>query len=238
MQKNINHLKPPRAPPLAVSLPSPTRPEPARPDDPPHDSFPKTDTALVAVEKYYSPLTSPLPATPPKDATVPENFPPPQLPLPLPLLPTHQIVNYSRREEPPLQYGGVYGGGVVGGGGERKVRGAEAVVRGSKKEEVVKKVNLGIRVLEFVLCLISLSVMAADKTQGWSGDSFDRYKEYRFCLSVAVLGFVYSALQAYDVGSHLATDNCIPSDISLVSSSIKGRRLASKLGQRRVYTKG
>jgi hypothetical protein len=39
--------------------------------------------------------------------------------------------------------------------------------------------ELGFRVSEIVLCLISFSVMAADKTKGWSGDSFDRYKEYR-----------------------------------------------------------
>ncbi|KAL9227448.1 hypothetical protein vseg_003134 [Gypsophila vaccaria] len=186
---NLNHHpKPPRPPPLTVSqsLSSPTRPEPPRPDPPRPE-----DTALVPMEKYYSPLTSPLPATPPTAAAV--------VAAAVPAAATQQIVNFSRREEAAPQYGGVYGGV---GGVERKVRGAAEVRR---KEEVVKKVDLGIRVSEFVLCLISLSVMAADKTQGWSGDSFDRYKEYRFCLSVAVFGFVYSALEAYDVGSLLAT---------------------------------
>ncbi|KHN19312.1 CASP-like protein [Glycine soja] len=47
--------------------------------------------------------------------------------------------------------------------------------------------------------------MAADKTQGWSGDSFDRYKEYRYCLSVNIIGFAYSALQACDLTCQLAT---------------------------------
>ena len=49
-----------------------------------------------------------------------------------------------------------------------------------KREMMAKKVALGFRLSEVVLCLISFSVMAADKTRGWSGDSFDRYKEYRF----------------------------------------------------------
>lgn len=45
---------------------------------------------------------------------------------------------------------------------------------------VVGRLGLGFRVLEVVLSLIAFSVMASDKTQGWSGDSFDRYKEYRY----------------------------------------------------------
>ena len=49
-----------------------------------------------------------------------------------------------------------------------------------KREVMAKKVAFCFRLSEVVLCLISFSVMAADKTRGWSGDSFDRYKEYRF----------------------------------------------------------
>lgn len=62
-----------------------------------------------------------------------------------------------------------------GGGRVRPV----AAVAVSKREVMARKVALGFRLSEVVLCLISFSVMAADKTQGWSGDSFDRYKEYR-----------------------------------------------------------
>ncbi|CAH2059093.1 unnamed protein product [Thlaspi arvense] len=78
-----------------------------------------------------------------------------------------------------------------------------AILRRSKREEVVKFAALGFRLGEFVLALISFSVMAADRTKGWSGDSFDRYKEYRFCLSVNVVAFVYSAFQACDLAYHL-----------------------------------
>ncbi|EPS65781.1 hypothetical protein M569_08996, partial [Genlisea aurea] len=54
-------------------------------------------------------------------------------------------------------------------------------------------------------CLISFSVMAADKTQGWSGDSFYRYMEYRYSLAVNVIGFVYSGFQACDLGYRIGT---------------------------------
>ncbi|VVB02314.1 unnamed protein product [Arabis nemorensis] len=81
-----------------------------------------------------------------------------------------------------------------------------AILRRSKREEVVKFSALGFRLSELVLALISFSIMAADKTQGWSGDSFDRYKEYRFCLSVNVVAFVYSSFQACDLAYHLVKE--------------------------------
>ncbi|KAK7281875.1 hypothetical protein RIF29_10218 [Crotalaria pallida] len=93
------------------------------------------------------------------------------------------------REEPPRP---------VGAGGEW--RSSEW-----RKEEVMRKAALGFRLSEVVVCVISFSVMAADKTQGWSGDSFDRYKEYRYCLIVNVIAFAYSALQACDLTSQLVT---------------------------------
>ncbi|KAK7317187.1 hypothetical protein RJT34_01197 [Clitoria ternatea] len=89
------------------------------------------------------------------------------------------------------------------GGGERRSR--SAAEAGWKTEEVVSKAALGFRLSEVVVCLISFSVMAADKTQGWSGDSFDRYREYRYCLSVNIIGFAYSALQACDLACQLVT---------------------------------
>lgn len=71
--------------------------------------------------------------------------------------------------------------GVSGGeqGGHRGSRSLPSIRRSPRKEDVVNNAALGFRVSEFVLCLISFSVMAADRTQGWAGDSFDRYKEYR-----------------------------------------------------------
>lgn len=57
--------------------------------------------------------------------------------------------------------------------------------------------EFAIRVLEVVLCLISFSVMAADKTSGWAGDSFDRYQEFRYCISMNIIAFVYSLFQVF-----------------------------------------
>ncbi|KAH7550447.1 hypothetical protein JRO89_XS13G0193100 [Xanthoceras sorbifolium] len=94
----------------------------------------------------------------------------------------------------------------VGPGGEGRSAGAMAsILKRSKTEETVKVANLGFRLSEVVLCLISFSVMAADKTQGWAGDSFDRYREYRYCLSINVIGFAYSVFQAYDIGYYIST---------------------------------
>lgn len=47
----------------------------------------------------------------------------------------------------------------------------------------LQKAALWFRVCEVVVCLISFSVMAADKAKGWSGDSYDRYMEYRYTCS-------------------------------------------------------
>ncbi|PON58860.1 hypothetical protein PanWU01x14_163750, partial [Parasponia andersonii] len=86
-----------------------------------------------------------------------------------------------REEAPPSvsKVGPVAGGsGGEDGGSVRRSSYGSPTGRRPPKEEVLKSAALGFRVSEVVLCLISFSVMAADKTQGWSGDSFDRYKEY------------------------------------------------------------
>ncbi|CAO2826380.1 unnamed protein product [Amaranthus hypochondriacus] len=203
-----NHQKPPLPPPLSVSQSSQLKPNsksnssesphsPLRSDSPinsdspihdlhldhdhHHNSF---DGAIVPVENFYSPANSPFT----KDATTPDyssfSTPPQYEPQPQPL-PRH-IINSNRREELPPKTSIVFG--ETAGSGERKGRvgvrfGAVKDINASKFQRVAgvfEKVNLGLRVLEIVFCLISFSVMAADKTQGWSGDSFDRYKEYRY----------------------------------------------------------
>lgn len=86
--------------------------------------------------------------------------------------------------------GGGGGGGVVGRGVEDGRRSAHmSMLKRSKRDIMVGKAALGFRFSEIVLCLISFSVMAADKTQGWSGDSFDRYTEYRSLSLSLVLWF-------------------------------------------------
>lgn len=94
---------------------------------------------------------------------------------------------------------------IESGGEMQEAMAVTSILSRSQLEENLRRTALGIRVSEMVLCLISFSIMAADKTQGWSGDSFDRYKEYRYCLSVTVIAFLYSVFQAYDLAYHLIT---------------------------------
>ncbi|XP_051133481.1 CASP-like protein 4A3 [Andrographis paniculata] len=160
----------------------------------------------------------------PAEKRVPENVDtPPKAPSPVVL-----GVNKMVREEPPAgmkKIGplGDDGGGLEEGrrgrgrgrgrrgyedevGGDTQSRAAVAsILKRSEMNMVVKKAAMALRLFEVVACLISFSVMAADKTQGWSGDSFDRYKEYRYCLSINVIGFVYAAFQAFDLAKHLRT---------------------------------
>jgi hypothetical protein len=86
----------------------------------------------------------------------------------------------------------VTGTGREDGGGRGKPRTTAATPAWSKSDVMTGKVALGFRLSEVVLCLISFSVMAADKTQGWSGDSFDRYKEYRFSFLLFFSIFIYN----------------------------------------------
>ncbi|XP_038890250.1 CASP-like protein 4A1 [Benincasa hispida] len=93
-------------------------------------------------------------------------------------------------------------GGKVGRG--RKLM-ASLSMKKMKREESRKKILLGFRICGFAFCLVSFSVMASDKNQGWALDSFYRYKEFRYCMAVNIIGFVYSALQSYDLVYFLST---------------------------------
>lgn len=103
----------------------------------------------------------------------------------------------GRAEQPNSSIIGI-AGGVSGGLYQQQQQKNK-----SKGEDVLNIPALGFRLSEVIFCLISLSVMAANKTQGWSGDSYDRYIEYRYCLGVNVIGFVYSGFQAMDVAYYL-----------------------------------
>ncbi|KAL3629223.1 hypothetical protein CASFOL_026445 [Castilleja foliolosa] len=96
-----------------------------------------------------------------------------------------------------------------GGGGRRRYRPSISILREAKREMMVKKAALGFRIFGFLFCLVSFSVMAADKNQGWAIDSFDRYTEFRYCMSVNVIGFIYSATQAFDLSYNLVTGKYI-----------------------------
>ncbi|XP_024977435.1 CASP-like protein 4A1 isoform X2 [Cynara cardunculus var. scolymus] len=96
----------------------------------------------------------------------------------------------------------------TGGGGQgRRWRPSVGSVRRTDKEGSMKKIALGFRIFELLFCLVSLSVMATDKRQGWALDSFYRYKEFRYSMAVNVVGFAYAVLQGFDLAYQLATGN-------------------------------
>ncbi|KAL3642450.1 hypothetical protein CASFOL_013265 [Castilleja foliolosa] len=209
---------------------SPLRSEsPLRSDDPSfqHETGNlgnKSSKSLVTAEKFYSPAQSPgkpnIPASSPA-ARVKGWRPWPSSEkqgsgnVDFPVKGNSPVVlglNRMVRDEMPAEVKKVGGGGRLeegyGGGAEDEVRGemVAGVLRRPERSVSANKAALGLRVVEVIVCLISFSVMAADKTQGWSGDSFERYLEYRYCLAVNVIGFVYSGFQAYDVAYYLGTE--------------------------------
>ncbi|KAL4375905.1 hypothetical protein GQ457_02G011760 [Hibiscus cannabinus] len=93
----------------------------------------------------------------------------------------------------------------LGSGSGKRLRPDLSILRRTKRDKVIKKALLGFRISGFVFCLVSFSVLAADKNQGWALDSFYRYKEFRFCMAVNVMGFVYSGIQAYDLAYQLTS---------------------------------
>lgn len=149
------------------------------PQKPPPDN----SKAIMAVDKFtqYSPFR---PHKPPDSAKSPS-----------------PVVMYSNRavkeDAPPSVSKKAPGDGVDGGGGGRSRPAMMSRRPPPKRDEMVKTAALGFRVSELVLCLISFSVMAADKTQGWSGDSFDRYKEYRYLLNLE-----------FQIELHVLVNNC------------------------------
>lgn len=166
------------------SFHSPLRSDsPLHSDDPIFKS-PSHSKQIVSVDKYFSPLRSPK-----KPSSENSSFAPTPMtdgtPALTQLTPSPGLVMFNRSVRDGVPPGveklemGLDGG--EGAGGERRSRSAvDAILRRSKRDMTVKKATLGFRVCQLILCLTAFSVMAADKTQGWSGDSYDRYKEYRF----------------------------------------------------------
>ncbi|KAJ0231339.1 CASP-like protein 4A2 [Hirschfeldia incana] len=196
---------------------------------------PLSDAGDPPESRYVSPEGSPFKLDNPKAIVTDANFPPLPPPPPTQLPPPRNqrsarggapttdsssekspssMVVFNRwvREEGPQTTTR-----KVGGGGEST---ATAVNR-ARRDELVSIAALGFRVSEVILCVISFSIMAADKTQGWSGDSYDRYKEYRYCLAVNVIAFVYSAFEACDAACYIAKEtymlNCGFHDIFVFS---------------------
>lgn len=107
---------------------------------------------------------------------------------------------------PAKETGG--GGGASGLGTTRRMKTA-SFSRRTVSEVVVKKAALGFRLFGFVFCLVSFSVMAADRYKGWALDSFNRYIEFRYCIAVNAIGGFYSALQGLNLAYQLSSGKLV-----------------------------
>lgn len=111
-------------------------------------------------------------------------------------------VSNSKPHRPAKESGG--DGGVSGLGTTRRMMTSSSV-----SELVVKKAALGFRFLGFVFCLVSFSIMAADRNKGWALDSFNRYIEFRYCITVNAIGGFYSALQGLNLAYQLSSGKLV-----------------------------
>ncbi|CAL1358024.1 unnamed protein product [Linum trigynum] len=164
---------------------------------------------------YYSPSSSP--PQPPHQQQQQAAESPPQLRrvLEAPSPESPPIAPMPVASGPPKAASDGEGGGApppppaVDGGGRatrgRRLRPNLSIMRKAKFENVRRGALLGSRISGFIFCLISLAVLAADKDQGWALESFYRYKEFRYCLTVNVVGFVYSGVQAFDLAYSMLT---------------------------------
>ncbi|TVT96964.1 hypothetical protein EJB05_57818 [Eragrostis curvula] len=114
----------------------------------------------------------------------------------------------AEKVTPPRDNGALPDAGVTTGGGgsvgsKRWLLGGGVPDKVRRRE--LRRAELGFRVSAAVFCLISLAVMAADTTPGWSGDSFRRYNEYRYVLAASVVAFTYSGFHLVDEVHHLVT---------------------------------
>lgn len=71
--------------------------------------------------------------------------------------------------------------------------GVSSIIRRWQREDLLKKGSLVLRASALVFSLISLIVMGSNKHGDWR--NFDNYEEYRYCLAIAILAFLYTGVQ-------------------------------------------
>lgn len=71
----------------------------------------------------------------------------------------------------------------------RTVKPYLSILKRARRQKLMRRALLGLRISGFLFCLISFSVMAADKKQGWALDSFSNYKEFRFVSHSFIISF-------------------------------------------------
>ncbi|CAH2080020.1 unnamed protein product [Thlaspi arvense] len=121
------------------------------------------------------------------------------------IVPTPSVASVAAKNETPFRITNEDFTEQKLGESRRQLRPSFSTPRESKWASFVRKALLGFRVSAFVSCLVSFSVMVADRDKGWARDSFYKYKEFRFCLAANVIGFVYSAFMICDLLYLLST---------------------------------
>ncbi|EOA12737.1 hypothetical protein CARUB_v10028245mg [Capsella rubella] len=188
---------------------------------------PLSDAGDLPESRYVSPEGSPFKIDNPKPANLSDGnkftqFSPLPSPIPPPPPPQYPPPRHQRNARAPINSSSdkspssmvVFNRWVREDAPQnttRKVDGGESAptmtVNRARRDEFVSVTALAFRITQVILCVISFSIMAADKTQGWSGDSYDRYKEYRYCLAVNIIAFVYSAFEACDAACYVAKES-------------------------------
>ncbi|KAF8058025.1 hypothetical protein N665_1251s0004 [Sinapis alba] len=122
------------------------------------------------------------------------------------VIPTPSVASVATKNETPFRVTNADLTEQKLGESRRRLRPSFSTApRESKWASFVRKALLGFRVSAFVSCLVSFSVMVADRDKGWARDSFYKYKEFRFCLAANVIGFIYSAFMICDLVYLLST---------------------------------
>ncbi|KAG5552866.1 hypothetical protein RHGRI_010840 [Rhododendron griersonianum] len=63
-----------------------------------------------------------------------------------------------------------------------------------RREDLLKKGSLVLRVIGFLFSLLAFIIMASNSHGGW--EDFDKYEEYRYVLAIAILSTLYTGAQA------------------------------------------
>ncbi|KAL9253711.1 CASP-like protein [Drosera capensis] len=81
--------------------------------------------------------------------------------------------------------------------------GVAGVLRRWRREDMIRKGSVALRVIALLFSVLSFIIMASNKHGGWM--NFDNYEEYRYVLAIAILSTLYTGLQSLKQVHQLST---------------------------------